>query len=167
MAFIDEVLQTPSYGWKDEKGELIKPTRKQLFSEFLTRSNIFKSKKNWISFIGWFMIVCMIPFAYFFLVHYISWQLLIVFLLYTMIIMGTHGTIWLHRYCTHKSFTFRHKIWRFLTQNLVIKTVPEEMYVVSHHVHHVKSDEPGDPYNARSEERRVGKECRSRWSPYH
>ena len=36
--------------------------------------------------------------------------------------------------------------------------------------------EPGDdpyplvtvePYTARSEERRVGKECRSRWSPYH
>ena len=22
-------------------------------------------------------------------------------------------------------------------------------------------------YNSRSEERRVGKECRSRWSPYH
>ena len=66
MAFIDEVLQAPSYGWKDEKGELIKPTRKQLFREFFSRSNIFKSKKNWISLIGWFMIVCMIPFAYFF-----------------------------------------------------------------------------------------------------
>ena len=25
----------------------------------------------------------------------------------------------------------------------------------------------GDPIPARSEERRVGKECRSRWSPYH
>src|SRR2546429_4359955 len=25
----------------------------------------------------------------------------------------------------------------------------------------------GCPYAARSEERRVGKECRSRWSPYH
>ena len=24
-----------------------------------------------------------------------------------------------------------------------------------------------DPENQRSEERRVGKECRSRWSPYH
>ena len=24
-----------------------------------------------------------------------------------------------------------------------------------------------DPYRSRSEERRVGKECRSRWSPYH
>src|SRR3989449_11586565 len=26
---------------------------------------------------------------------------------------------------------------------------------------------PGEPGNERSEERRVGKECRSRWSPYH
>src|SRR5438034_4329767 len=26
---------------------------------------------------------------------------------------------------------------------------------------------PGEPRRHRSEERRVGKECRSRWSPYH
>src|SRR3712207_5892339 len=31
----------------------------------------------------------------------------------------------------------------------------------------IRSVEPGDDYGARSEERRVGKECRSRWSPYH
>ena len=30
----------------------------------------------------------------------------------------------------------------------MIKTFPEEVYVVSHHVHHAKSDLPGDPYNA-------------------
>ena len=150
MAFIDNVLQTPSYGWKNEKGELVKPTTKELFNEFFSRINIFKSKKNWISFIGWFMIICMLPFFYFFIFEYFSWLLLGVFLVYTMIIMGTHGTIWFHRYCTHKSYTFRYKIWRFITQNLVIKTVPEEVYVVSHHVHHSKSDEPGDPYNARA-----------------
>jgi stearoyl-CoA desaturase (delta-9 desaturase) len=92
MAFIDDVLQTPSYGWKDDKGELIKPTNKQLFREFFSRINVFKSKRNWMSVIGLFMILCMIPFCYFFLVEYFSWQLLIVFLLYTMIIMGTHGT---------------------------------------------------------------------------
>src|ERR1035441_7317593 len=28
-------------------------------------------------------------------------------------------------------------------------------------------DDVGRAYEARSEERRVGKECRSRWSPYH
>ena len=30
------------------------------------------------------------------------------------------------------------------------------------------TDEKGNPkHTRRSEERRVGKECRSRWSPYH
>ena len=28
-------------------------------------------------------------------------------------------------------------------------------------------EEPGEGAGRRSEERRVGKECRSRWSPYH
>ena len=30
-----------------------------------------------------------------------------------------------------------------------------------------KSSLPVGGYSVRSEERRVGKECRSRWSPYH
>ena len=36
-------------------------------------------------------------------------------------------------------------------------------------VQHKRSRDPGDSKEmvARSEERRVGKECRSRWSPYH
>ncbi|HET7898559.1 MAG TPA: fatty acid desaturase, partial [Flavisolibacter sp.] len=71
------------------------------------------------------------------------------FLLYAMIVMGTHGTIWFHRYCTHKAYTFSSPLWRTMTQNLVIKTIPEEIYAISHHVHHARSDEPGDPYNAR------------------
>src|SRR2546426_11328080 len=32
---------------------------------------------------------------------------------------------------------------------------------------HLPDDPLGEPLVARSEERRVGKECRSRWSPYH
>ena len=34
----------------------------------------------------------------------------------------------------------------------------------------IRKENPGIPYlimGHRSEERRVGKECRSRWSPYH
>ncbi len=148
MAFIDEVLQTPTYGWEDDKGELIKPTVRQLYAEAFSRINIFKSKKNWISLMGWFTVVCMLPFLFAFLFYYFSIKLLCAFLLYCMIIMSTHGTIWYHRYCTHKAFTFSRPIWRFITQNLVVKTIPEEMYVVSHHVHHTNSDQPGDPYNA-------------------
>ena len=148
MAFIDNVLQAPSYGWTDQKGNLIKPTLKQLYAEAFSRVNIFKTKKNWIPFFTWFEALCLVPFLYFFLVYYISLPLLGIFLLYCMVIMSTHGTIWLHRYCTHRAYTFSHPVWRFITQNLVLRTFPEEVYVVSHHVHHLKSDKPGDPYNS-------------------
>jgi sn-1 stearoyl-lipid 9-desaturase len=149
MTFIDYILQKPSYGWSDEKGELVVPTTKQLFKEAFSRVNIFKTKKNWISLIGWLMIACMLPFFVVFVINFFSWPLLIAMIVYAMIVMGTHGTIWFHRYCTHRAYKFSHPIWRFLTQNLVIKTIPEEIYVVSHHVHHAKSDQPGDPYNSR------------------
>jgi len=145
--FIDNLLQKPSYGWKNEKGVLSIPTVKQLWLEAFSRVNIFKTKKNWISFLTVSMIACMIPFFILFLFYYFSWWLVIAVVVYSMVVMGTHGTIWFHRYCTHKSYTFSHPLWRIITQNLVIKTVPEEIYVVSHHVHHSKSDEPGDPYN--------------------
>jgi stearoyl-CoA desaturase (delta-9 desaturase) len=147
MAFIDKVLQVPSYGWKNERDELIVPTTKQLFSEAFSRINIFKDKRNWVSFISWFMVLCMLPFFIVFMVHYFSWSLVAVFVVYSMIVMSTHGTIWFHRFCTHNAYKFSHPVWRFITQNLVLRTFPEEIYVVSHHVHHVKSDQPGDPYN--------------------
>lgn len=147
MAFIDKVLQQPSYGWKDQHGNLVVPSSDALWSEALARINIFASRKNWISFFGVAMVVCMLPFLFIFLFKHFSWWGVGAIMLYSMVIMGTHGTIWYHRYCTHKSYTFSSGIWRFITQNLVIKTVAEEIYVVSHHVHHSKSDLPGDPYN--------------------
>lgn len=150
MAFIDHVLQTPSYGWADKDGNLVVPNGKQLVREFLSRINIFKSRKNWISLIGWFMIICMMPFFVVFVTQYFTWWLFLIMAAYGMIILGTHGTIWFHRFGTHKAYAFSHPIWRFITQNLVIKTIPEEVYIISHHVHHAKSDLPGDPYNSRA-----------------
>jgi fatty-acid desaturase len=148
MAFIDHVLQEPTYGWKDQQGKLVAPTLKQLWGEAFFRTNIFRTKKNWIPFINWFIALCMAPFVYFYITRYISWPLLLATVVYGMIVMSTHGTIWFHRYCTHRAYSFSHPIWRFITQNLVIRTFPEEVYVVSHHVHHLKSDQPGDPYNS-------------------
>lgn len=148
MAFIDIVLQVPSYGWADKEGKLVVPSVKQLYAEAFSRINIFKTKKNWIPFINWFTAICMLPFFYFFLFQFFSWPLLIAFIVYSMVIMSTHGTIWFHRYSTHRAYSFSHPIWRFITQNLVLRTFAEEVYVVSHHVHHLKCEKPGDPYNA-------------------
>lgn len=150
MPFIDNVLQTPAYGWKDAQGELIKPLNKQVFKEFFTRLNIFKTKKNWLPFFSWLKVLCFVPFFLLFLFKFFTPLLLLYAFLYSMIIMGTHGTVWHHRYCTHGAYKFRNKFWRFFTQNLTINVIPEEIYVISHHVHHAKSDQPGDPYNAQA-----------------
>lgn len=147
MAFIDRVLKVPSYGWSDKDGQLLVPSSKQLFSEFFSRINFIKNKKHWISSISWVMALCMFAFFIIYLTYYFSLSTLIFFIVYAMVIMSTHGTIWFHRFCTHRAYKFSHPIWRIITQNLVIKTFPEEIYVISHHVHHAKSDEPGDPYN--------------------
>jgi stearoyl-CoA desaturase (delta-9 desaturase) len=148
MAFINNVLEPPAYGWTDESGNLAKPDNRQIFKEFFSRLNVFKSKKNWLSFMSWMMIVVLAPFLFLFIFKYFSFKLLIIAFVYSMIIMGTHGTIWHHRYCTHGAYTFSNGFWRFFTQNLTLKIIPEEIYAISHHVHHALSDTPGDPYNA-------------------
>ena len=48
MSIINNVLKVPSYGWTDSKGEFYKPTKRELFGEFFSRLNIFKSKKRTI-----------------------------------------------------------------------------------------------------------------------
>ncbi|RYY57852.1 MAG: acyl-CoA desaturase [Chitinophagaceae bacterium] len=147
MAFIDNILDTPSYGWKDENGELVKPTPKQLWAEAFRRINVFRDKRNWITMTSWLMATLMVPFVIAFFFFHFSWPMLALAVLYTFVMISSHGTIWFHRYCTHKAYKFSHPIFRIITQNLAIKTFPEEIYVLSHHVHHVKSDMPGDPYN--------------------
>jgi stearoyl-CoA desaturase (delta-9 desaturase) len=109
---------------------------------------VFANKKNWLSFLSWIMVACLAPFLLLFIFKYFSFKLLIITFLYSMVVMGSHGTVWYHRYCTHHAYTFRNNLWRFITQNLTLKIIPEEIYVVSHHVHHALSDQPGDPYNA-------------------
>lgn len=148
MPFLDHVLQPPSYGWKDDKGNLIKPTAGQIFKEFFLRLNVFADRRNWLPFFSWFKVLCLVPFFFMFVFYFFGVWTLIAAFIYSMIIMGTHGTIWHHRYCTHGAYKFRNKFWRFFTQNLTINVIPEEIYVISHHVHHAKSDQPGDPYNA-------------------
>ena len=148
MSFLENVLEPPSYGWKDAAGNLSTPPPAKILREFFSRLNVFKSKKNWLSFTSWMMVAVLGLFLGLFIFRYFSIGLLAIAFVYSMVVMGSHGTVWYHRYCTHRAFTFRNGFWRFVTQNLTLKIIPEEIYVISHHVHHAKSDEPGDPYNA-------------------
>jgi len=148
MAFLNIVLEPPSYGWQDKFGNLSKPSNIEILKEFVSRLNVFKNKKNWLSFLSWMLVIFLASFLFLFFFKYFSITGLVVAFIYSMIFMGTHGTIWHHRYCTHQAYTFPNKFWQFFTQNLTLKIIPEEIYALSHHVHHALSDMPGDPYNA-------------------
>ncbi len=145
---IEYILRKPSYGWVDHEGSLVIPSTSQMIGEFFSRLNIFRTKKNWLAFFGWTKTLLLIACLFVFLLHYFNFLLLGIAFIYSMVIMGTHGTIWYHRYCTHRAYTFSNSFWRFITRNLTINVIPEEIYVISHHVHHARSDQPGDPYNA-------------------
>ncbi len=140
------VLDPPAYGFV-KNGEFYKPTPREIFREFFRRMNIFNSKKNWLPLLGWSLSLSLaFPFFLFF-THYFTWPLALLGFVYSMVLMGSHGTFWLHRYGTHRAFVFRNKFVIWVCRNLVIKIIPEEIYIISHHVHHQSSEKPGDPYN--------------------
>ena len=147
MAFIDRVLRPPAYGWTDADGGLSKPTARELFREWFSRLNFVRDRKNWQAFSMLVFTGSLVPFLLAFLFFHFSWSLVVVGFFYSMVAMGSYGTIWLHRFGTHGAYRFESKLWRFITRNLVIRICPDEIYLVSHHVHHAKSDQPGDPYN--------------------
>jgi stearoyl-CoA desaturase (delta-9 desaturase) len=146
VAYLESVLDPPSYGFTRD-GKLYVPTHRQLWAEFFSRLNIFKSRKNWLSLFSWTATLSFAPFFFLFFFHYFTWPLFIIGFIYSMVVLGTHGTIYLHRYGTHHAYTFRNHFFLFIVRNLVIKIIPEEVYIVSHHVHHAYSEKPGDPYN--------------------
>ncbi len=146
MSFLRRVLQPPSYGY-ERAGELYVPTHRELLREFLARMNVLDCRKNWLSLWSWTSTLSLlVPLALFF-TRYFSWPLFVAGFVYSMVLLGSHGTVWLHRYSTHRAFKFSSDFARFVCRNLVVKLVPEEVYVVSHHVHHRFPDVPGDPYN--------------------
>jgi len=112
--------------------------------------NILRSRKNWLAFSNWFWTLSLAPFLIAFVTYHFSWWLVVAGFFYSMVGMGSYGTVWLHRYGTHGTYNFSHPFWRLLVRNLVIRVVPEEIYIISHHVHHAKSDQAGDPYNSRA-----------------
>ena len=146
MTFLERILDPPSYGYT--RGDTFYvPTQKEILAEFFNRINIFKSRKNWLAFFGWFTTLSFsVPLIYF-LTHYLSLGLVALGFVYSMVILGSHGTFWFHRYSTHRAFQFKNAFFRTLCRNIVIKVVPDEAYIISHHVHHQISEQPGDPYN--------------------
>jgi fatty-acid desaturase len=147
MAFLNRILEPPRYGFERE-GILYKPLKKEIWSEFFYRLNIIRTKKNWLPLFGWVTTLAFIIPLVIFITKYWSWKLALVGLTYSMVVLGSFGTFWFHRYSTHRAFKFKNSFFRDVCRHLAIKVVPDEIYVISHHVHHAFTEMAGDPYNA-------------------
>jgi len=145
-SILDRVLQTPTYGFERD-GVFYKPTRQEIWREFIRKTNPFVDQKNWLAFWSWATTLSFAVPLIIFLVKFFSFKLLLLGFVYSMVILGSFGTFWFHRYGTHGAFKFTSKFARFLCRNLVIKIIPDEVYIISHHVHHRRSEQAGDPYN--------------------
>lgn len=140
------LLEPPAYGF-ERSLKLYVPTAREILSEFFRRLNVFSSLKHWLPAVGWFFTCALGAFFAWFVSRHFSLPRLGVGMVYSMVVLGTHGTVYLHRYATHRAYAFKNPFARFLVRNLVIKIIPEEIYVISHHVHHQIAEKPGDPYN--------------------
>src|SRR5579859_8253707 len=98
-AILHDLLEPPRYGWERD-GRLYKPTARELWREFFHRTNLFRDRKNWLPFTSWFWTLCLVPFVVVFLTKYHSVTISVFGVVYSMVWLGTHGTVWLHRYGT-------------------------------------------------------------------
>jgi stearoyl-CoA desaturase (delta-9 desaturase) len=143
---LERALDPPHYDFVRDN-RLYVPSTRELLIEFVRRLNVFQCKKNWLTLFSWSMSASFAIPLYLFLTEYFSFWLVAIGFIYSMVLMGSHGTFWLHRYGTHRAFTFRHPWLAFICRNLVLRVIPEEIYIISHYVHHRHSEQPGDPYN--------------------
>ena len=147
LPFLRRVLEPPSYGFFRE-GTLQVPTGTELWREFFGRMNVVRSRKQWLPLWSWISSLALLPFLVVFVVRYFQLGLLALGLVYSMVVLGTHGTIVSPSLLHASGLRVHEPCWQFVCRNLVVKIVSEELYVVSHHVHHRFADEAGDPYNA-------------------
>src|SRR3712207_9488750 len=70
-------------------------------------------------------------------------------------------------YYIYDNDDFQGEVNYFLYQNVGAIVESDRQNGLAHFMEHMAFEETEHFPQGRSEERRVGKECRSRWSPYH
>jgi len=138
------LLVEPTFGWGKHAPR--NPTSREVWTEWVDAHNFVKHPTRRLPAIFMaFHLTTFGIFAYFIASNFSALNVAIVFII-SNVINTIFGTVWYHRYCTHRAYTFRNMLWPRLFLWLNPVCFREESYVIPHHVHHARSDKPGDPY---------------------
>ena len=143
--FLARLLREPSYGWV---GANPRPSDAEVRREWL-RNVLPGDRRRWLNTYGWGLHLALAASLPVYLVGFATPLGIAAGLLYAFLILPCWGTFYLHRYGTHRAWMPRNRFWRLVAKHMVIQLVPEEVYVLSHHVHHRYADRDGDPYDPR------------------
>lgn len=140
----EEILQPRSYLSKLQEGHPL--SKKDILSEWLNAINLFKNPEAIGAHIWLLQYVLCAFISVSLLLNHLSVPL--IFWLTGFILINAHfyHTFWYHRYCSHKAFAFRSKLFPLLIQWTNPLLIKEEIYIIPHFVHHKISDSPRDPY---------------------
>jgi fatty-acid desaturase len=139
------VLREPSYGWV---GPRPAPAPSEVRREWL-HNLLSTDRRRWMTQYVWALHLGLAALLPVYLLRFATVPGVLAGLIYALLILPCWGTFYLHRYGTHRAFVLRSPLARWLAKHMVIQLVPEELYVISHHVHHRYADRDGDPYDPR------------------
>lgn len=144
-SFLFNCLQKPSYGY-ERAGQAYYPTASETLKEYLSRLNIFKTRKNWFPFSSFIMRGYLFLVAFYCLLWHFSWVSVVLSLFFYM--YGAH--MWElihHRGFTHEAFRVKNMFWTQVLKIISPPMYPVETFDFSHRSHHQFSDQIGDPHS--------------------
>ncbi len=147
------ILIEPAYGYATSDGQPTRPRARQAIAEWVDAVNPFKGITRLVPFLTAVAHITAGVGAIVYSTYYLTWASVPSRVIGTIVGLGVgvvYHSVWWHRYCTHRAFTFSSLAWTHLftwTNPLFYR---DETFVIPHRVHHQKADLPGDPYTPRS-----------------
>lgn len=143
------LLVAPAYGAARPDGTPYRPTARQAFAEWLDAMNVLADRRRLVPFVTGTLHIAAGLGALVYSTWYLTWASVPSRLVSTAIGLGfgvLYHSVWWHRYCTHRAFTFRSLAWARLFTWTNPLAYRDETFVIPHRIHHQIADRPGDPY---------------------
>ncbi len=141
-SFLQHLLARPRYAGRV-------PRAQEVLLEYVRNLRIDRDRRLWLGVFNLSVSLIFLSIAAGFFVAHFSWTAFFAGLALCSLAMNWHGTLYYHRLGSHRAFRARNPWALTLLRHLAPRTVPEEVYVLSHQVHHAYADTLLDPYAPR------------------